>query len=111
MPEVTDLMRVAQYVKSDRDAPSEVYNAACRLLDRHADTARTSEGTPLERFTAGLQMISHAVAEARGATKQDYALTPESPEKGAESHGDGRNPQTQGVSEGQEAREAQEASQ
>jgi hypothetical protein len=33
MPEVTDLMRVAQYVKSDRDAPSDVYNAACRMLD------------------------------------------------------------------------------
>ena len=41
MPEVTDLMRVAQYVKSDRDAPSEVYNAACRLLD---ELAKPSEG-------------------------------------------------------------------
>lgn len=33
MPEITDLMRVAQWAKSS-GAPSEVYNAACRLLDR-----------------------------------------------------------------------------
>lgn len=34
MSEVTDLMRVAQYVKSDKTAPSDVYNAACRMLDQ-----------------------------------------------------------------------------
>lgn len=33
MPEVTDLMRVAQYAKSSGGAPADVYNAACRLLD------------------------------------------------------------------------------
>ena len=36
MPEPTDLQKVAQYVKSDKTAPSEVYNAACRLLDQLA---------------------------------------------------------------------------
>jgi hypothetical protein len=36
---------------------------------------------------------------------------PEAPEKGTESHGDARTPQTQDASEGHEANEAQEASQ
>ena len=52
MPEVTDLMRVAQYVKSDRDAPSDVYNAACRLLDseRPVPVSVESEGNDGFRF-------------------------------------------------------------
>lgn len=37
--------------------------------------------------------------------------TTETPEKGAESHGDARNPQTQGASEARGANEAQEGSQ
>jgi hypothetical protein len=32
MPEVTDLQKVAQWAKSS-GAPSDVYNAACRMLD------------------------------------------------------------------------------
>ena len=49
MPEVTDLTRVAQWAKSS-GAPSEIYNAACRLLNQaSADT----EGLR-ERYTKAL---------------------------------------------------------
>ncbi len=37
MTEPTDLQKVAQYIKSDRAAPAEVYNAACRLLEDWAE--------------------------------------------------------------------------
>jgi hypothetical protein len=39
MPEVTDLMRVAQWAKSS-GAPSDVYNAACRMLDKPDEMER-----------------------------------------------------------------------
>jgi hypothetical protein len=49
---VTDLQRVAQYVKSDKTAPSEVYNAACRLLnnDRPRPVSVASPGNDGFRY-------------------------------------------------------------
>jgi hypothetical protein len=52
MPEVTDLQRVAQYVKSDKTAPSDVYNAACRMLD--GASGRNAPISPTESAQNGL---------------------------------------------------------
>jgi hypothetical protein len=69
MPEVTDLMRVAQYAKSS-GAPSDVYNAACRLLDqrderRRAEIARVE--ALAERWGRGLWAERYAARELRAA--------------------------------------------
>jgi hypothetical protein len=119
--EVTDLMRVAQYAKSDRDAPSDVYNAACRLLDemeairlgaekllnlsldegRRADQAEAT----IERVKAVRDGWYSRPHMSDQADELDIALD------GPEDLGDGRTPQTQGAVEGQEAGDAQEAAQ
>jgi maltooligosyltrehalose synthase len=129
--EVTDLMRVAQYVKSDRDAPSDVYNAACRMLDQPdeaellRDEVRTLQGD-LEDFNtanrawcqrttqaeAAIERVKAFAAELRtycspAGIAAVYADSLETVIKGAESNGDGRTPQTLGTGEGQEAGEAQ----
>jgi hypothetical protein len=114
MPEVTDLIRVAQWAKSS-GSPSDVYNAACRLLDAPAEgsfrwylkqveaerdalnAANERMKALAERWGGGLWAERYAARELRAALD------------GAESHGDGRTPQTQGAVEGQEATEAQEA--
>lgn len=114
----SDLQVVAQYAKSRRDAPSEVYNAACRLLNG-ASQAPVDESAlvivpELERLRSELAEATRAfIGQRRNAYGyQCPALRALGYlEKDAESHGGGRNPQTQGASEAQEAREAQEASQ
>jgi hypothetical protein len=88
MPEVTDLMRVAQYVKSDKGAPSDVYNAACRMLngpppgtplicsdERHQaemDAARVHAArwqVELEEANGGLAELVRQVTTERDALK------------------------------------------
>lgn len=119
MPEVTDLMRVAQWAKSS-GSPSDVYNAACRLLEQ-------PDG--LERLQALLEGVHHTMREevlARGKAEatiervkevrdgwyarphmSDQADALDVALDGPESNRGGRTPQTQGAAEGQEAREAQ----
>ena len=104
MPEVTDLMRVAQYAKSDRDAPSDVYNAACRLLD-----GRMPPQAAYDAVYAVIRTFPGSVE--RNATIWRAVMAYEAARSGAESHRDGRTPQTLGASEGQAASGAQEAPQ
>jgi hypothetical protein len=133
MPEATDLQRVAQYVKSDRTAPSDVYNAACRMLDRpdgveQLRTERDEAHSVAEKFFniaindgRVIESVRRYAAELRTATSPAgiaavYAdrleeLLPARAVKAPQSNGDGRAPQTLGTPEGQEAAEAQEAAQ
>lgn len=123
MPEPTDLQRVAQYVKSDKTAPSVVYNAACRILDEgcRADKAETAIDDALWRMH---QLRSWAYRETTGDVMHNVLAVitnvwdcldpertrwvgPRTPERGAEINGDERTPQTLGTGEGHEAGEAQ----
>lgn len=128
MPEVTDLMRVAQWAKSS-SSPSDVYNAACRMLD--VDMTLTAKvGGALYRSAEN--DVSAVIAELTIIdAEMDAYEQHHNPACGCEtipatrevaqriraalsrpdSHGGGRTPQTQGAVEGQEAREAQEGSQ
>jgi hypothetical protein len=79
MPEVTDLQKVAQYVKSDKTAPSEVYNAACRMLDaperiRPADPALPIRGEELERLRAELEKLRTARDEAHSVAEKWFNI-------------------------------------
>jgi uncharacterized protein YlxW (UPF0749 family) len=121
MPEVTDLMRVAQWAKSS-GSPSDVYNAACRLLDTD-NSAKVAADHLLDRAIDLARQVGRA--EARAAQLQDERdalqaqvarlrtanIEREAVVKAIQRHGGGRNPQTQGAVEGQEARDAQEAAQ
>ena len=120
MPEVTDLMRVAQYVKSDRDAPSDVYNAACRVLDEQEAMRCGAEKLLNMSIDLGRQ-LGHAEAcvnvleaerdalRAKVSRLQAERIEREAVRKATQGHRDGRTPQTLGASEGQAATEAQEA--
>lgn len=122
MPEVTDLMRVAQYVKSDRGAPSDVYNAACRLLDNRISVQATTDHL-LDRAISLAREVGRTEAraaqleyerdtlQAQVARLRTAEIEREAVRKATESHRDGRTPQTLGTPEGREATEAQEASQ
>jgi hypothetical protein len=121
MPEVTDLMRVAQWAKSS-GAPSDVYNAACRMLDQSDEIAaeRDALAMAIERVRAD------AIEQQKMGTTADpwklgvYAQASRTRriindaldafEKAAESHGGGRTPQTLGATEGQAATEAHRGS-
>lgn len=127
MPEVTDL-RVAQWAKSS-SAPSDVYNAACRMLNGDLRLVATVNGA-LYRSAEG--DVSAVIAELAAIdAEMDEFASRHNPEcecevihstrevarrikaalSGAESHGDGRPPQTLGAGEGQEATEAHGAAQ
>jgi hypothetical protein len=126
MPEVTDLMRVAQWAKSAASCagPPEVYNAACRLLDE-MEAIRAGaekllnlsldEGRRADEAEATIERVRKVVAQfdwtVVGKLVSAALDAPSVPEKGAESDGGGRTPQTQGAVEGQEAGGAQEAAQ
>lgn len=147
----SDLQKVAHWAKSNH-APSEVYNAACRLLETmppgpgyclacgRGDCAPSAEDWREQQHraeTAEAERDALAIALERvradaveqqkiGTTADRWKLgvyaqasrtrrivndSLDAFEKGAESHGDGRNPQTQGASEAGEVNGAQEASQ
>lgn len=143
MPEPTDLQRVAQWAKSS-NAPSDVYNAACRVLDAPDELvelrARLAEyENALNWQTSCLacsKVLDSSIADHDRAEQAEaiiervkafakelrtycspmgiasvYADTLETVLDGAESHGDGRTPQTLGTGEGHEAGEAQGAAQ
>jgi hypothetical protein len=103
---VTDLQRVAQWAKSS-GAPPDVYNAACRMLDQPDELVAAND--TIERVKAFAVELRTYCSPAGIASV--YADTLETVLSGAESHRDGRTPQTLGTSEGQATTETHGAAQ
>ena len=70
MPEVTDLLRVAQYVKSDRNAPSRVYNAACRILDQLVTRETARKATESNRDGQPTQTLGASEGQAASGAQE-----------------------------------------